>query len=133
MKLKLQNTVLSALVPIAFAFFLSLGPAQAATLRLGVTADALSRDPIASSDNPSIWTQLLLFDQLVRPSKDGGKEEGRERETSSSTQFSIDESRQNAQPARPNLGSAGDARLRPNRRLSESAAPACRTRARPLW
>ena len=73
MKLKLQNTVLSALVPIAFAFFLSLGPAQAATLRLGVTADALSMDPIASSDNPSIWTQLLLFDQLVRPSKDGTK------------------------------------------------------------
>jgi peptide/nickel transport system substrate-binding protein len=43
----------------------------AATLRLGVTADALSTDPIASSDNPSIWTQLLLYDQLVRPSRDG--------------------------------------------------------------
>jgi peptide/nickel transport system substrate-binding protein len=72
-KMKLENWVLSALVPIAFAFVFLIGSAQAATLRLGVNADALSMDPIASSDNPSIWTQLLLFDQLVRPSKDGTK------------------------------------------------------------
>jgi peptide/nickel transport system substrate-binding protein len=64
------TVLLSAVLAIA----LGLAGAQtaaAATLRLGVTADALSTDPIASSDNPSIWTQLLLFDQLVRPSRDG--------------------------------------------------------------
>lgn len=44
---------------------------SAATLRLGVRADALTLDPIASSDNPSIWTELLIYDQLVRPSRDG--------------------------------------------------------------
>lgn len=44
---------------------------QAATLRLGIAEDALTLDPIASSDNPSIWTELLIFDQLVRPSADG--------------------------------------------------------------
>ena len=48
-------------------------PAWAATLRLGVPQDALTVDPIASSDNPSIWTELLIYDQLVRPSKDGTK------------------------------------------------------------
>jgi peptide/nickel transport system substrate-binding protein len=47
--------------------------ARAATLRVGVAVDALSLDPIASSDNPSIWTELLIYDQLVRPSKDGTK------------------------------------------------------------
>jgi len=47
--------------------------ARAATFRLGVAADALTIDPIASSDNPSIWTELLIYDQLVRPSKDGTK------------------------------------------------------------
>ena len=59
-----------AVVAIVFAL-VSGQAALAATLRLGVTADALSTDPIASSDNPSIWTQLLLYDQLVRPSRDG--------------------------------------------------------------
>ena len=47
--------------------------ASAATLRLGVSGDALTVDPIASSDNPSIWTELLIYDQLVRPNKDGTK------------------------------------------------------------
>jgi peptide/nickel transport system substrate-binding protein len=47
--------------------------AHAATFRLGVASDALTVDPIASSDNPSIWTELLIYDQLVRPSKDGTK------------------------------------------------------------
>lgn len=50
-----------------------LGAAHAATLRVGVAGDALTVDPIASSDNPSIWTELLIYDQLVRPSKDGTK------------------------------------------------------------
>lgn len=51
----------------------ALSAAQAATLRVGVASDALTVDPIASSDNPSIWTELLIYDQLVRPSKDGTK------------------------------------------------------------
>jgi len=66
------SVVASAVVAIAFAL-VGAQAALAATLRLGVTADALSTDPIASSDNPSIWTQLLLYDQLVRPSRDGTK------------------------------------------------------------
>jgi peptide/nickel transport system substrate-binding protein len=44
---------------------------QAATFRLAIPEDALTLDPIASSDNPSIWSELLIFDQLVRPSADG--------------------------------------------------------------
>lgn len=48
-------------------------PADATTLRVAIAEDALTLDPIASSDNPSIWTELLIFDQLVRPSKDGTK------------------------------------------------------------
>ncbi len=52
---------------------MSVAAVHAATLRLGIAEDALSLDPIASSDNPSIWTELLIFDQLVRPSADGTK------------------------------------------------------------
>jgi peptide/nickel transport system substrate-binding protein len=47
--------------------------AEAATLKLGVREDALTIDPIASSDNASIWAELQIYDQLVRPSKDGSK------------------------------------------------------------
>jgi len=54
------------------AAMLALAPqTNAATLRVGVAADAVTADPIASSDNPSIWMELLIYDQLVRPSKDG--------------------------------------------------------------
>src|SRR5262249_438664 len=42
-------------------------------LRVAIAEDALTLDPIASSDNPSIWTELLIYDQLVRPSTDGTK------------------------------------------------------------
>ncbi|MDQ0391122.1 ABC transporter substrate-binding protein [Labrys monachus] len=49
----------------------TLAPAQASTFRLGVFADALTIDPIASSDNASIWLELQVYDQLVRPSEDG--------------------------------------------------------------
>lgn len=45
--------------------------ADAAEFRLAMPEDALTLDPIASSDNPSIWTELLIYDQLVRPTKDG--------------------------------------------------------------
>jgi peptide/nickel transport system substrate-binding protein len=40
-------------------------------LRLGVPEDALTLDPIASSDNPSIWAELLLYDTLIRPATNG--------------------------------------------------------------
>lgn len=50
---------------------LGAAPAQADTFKLGVATDALTLDPIATSDNPSIWTQLLLYDTLVRPTSDG--------------------------------------------------------------
>lgn len=39
--------------------------------KLGIATDALTLDPIATSDNPSIWAQLLLYDTLVRPTRDG--------------------------------------------------------------
>lgn len=61
------------LLASTFAALFSTGLTQAATLRLGIAEDALTLDPIASSDNPSIWTELLIFDQLVRPSTDGLK------------------------------------------------------------
>jgi peptide/nickel transport system substrate-binding protein len=48
-------------------------PALADTFKLGVATDALTLDPIATSDNPSIWAQLLLYDTLVRPTPDGTK------------------------------------------------------------
>jgi peptide/nickel transport system substrate-binding protein len=38
--------------------------------RLALGQDAVSLDPIATSDNTSIWVQLLLFDTLVRPTPD---------------------------------------------------------------
>ena len=41
--------------------------------RLGIYADAESLDPIATSDNTSIWSQLLIYDTLIRPAKDGTK------------------------------------------------------------
>lgn len=47
--------------------------ADAPTFRMAISEDALTLDPIASSDNASIWTELLVFDQLVRPSADGTK------------------------------------------------------------
>ncbi|HET7410837.1 MAG TPA: ABC transporter substrate-binding protein, partial [Paracoccaceae bacterium] len=39
--------------------------------RLALSQDAISLDPVVTSDNPSIWAQLLLYDTLVRPSADG--------------------------------------------------------------
>ncbi len=61
-------TILGALTSSILAL-----PADAASLKVAIAEDALTLDPIASSDNPSIWTELLVFDQLVRPSKDGTK------------------------------------------------------------
>lgn len=47
------------------------GTTQAETLRVAIGIDPVTLDPIATSDNASIWTQLLLFDTLIRPSADG--------------------------------------------------------------
>ncbi len=45
--------------------------AHAESLRVALGYDPLSLDPIASSDNGSIWTQLLIYDTLIRPDKTG--------------------------------------------------------------
>ncbi|MDX1785213.1 MAG: ABC transporter substrate-binding protein [Roseovarius sp.] len=50
---------------------LSAGMLSAETLRVAMGVDPVSLDPIATSDNASIWTQLLIYDTLIRPSKDG--------------------------------------------------------------
>ena len=46
-------------------------PQRGGALRLGNTADVVSFEPYAVSDNVSIWTILLMYDQLTRPTKDG--------------------------------------------------------------
>src|SRR5579875_833895 len=46
-------------------------PKRGGTLRLGNTADVVSFEPYAVSDNVSIWTMLLIYDQLTRPTTDG--------------------------------------------------------------
>ncbi|MDQ2718000.1 MAG: ABC transporter substrate-binding protein [Chloroflexota bacterium] len=49
-------------------------PAEAkrgGALRLGNTADVISFEPYAVSDNVSIWTMLLMYDQLTRPTTNG--------------------------------------------------------------
>ncbi|MBK5518182.1 ABC transporter substrate-binding protein [Pseudomonas sp. TH10] len=64
---------------LAFGFLLVSGSAillpdasaLASTLRLGIAADALTLDPIHTNDNPALWTELLIYDQLVRTGKDG--------------------------------------------------------------
>ncbi|WP_414474838.1 ABC transporter substrate-binding protein [Microvirga sp. M2] len=63
-----RNVVLT---PIILAAVFG-GAAEATTkFRVAIPEDALTLDPIASSDNPSIWTELLIFDQLIRPTPDG--------------------------------------------------------------
>jgi len=46
-------------------------PRRGGTLRLGDTADVVTFEPYATTDNSSIWTMLLLYDQLARPTADG--------------------------------------------------------------
>src|SRR5690349_21640185 len=64
---------LLAATTIALVSATSALAADAPTFRMAIAEDALTLDPIASSDNASIWTELLVFDQLVRPSADGTK------------------------------------------------------------
>lgn len=50
----------------------AVAPASADSMfRLGVPDDALTLDPIASSDNASIWAELLIYDTLIRPTTSG--------------------------------------------------------------
>jgi len=46
-------------------------PKRGGVLRLGDTGDIVSFEPYAVSDNWSIWTMLLVYDQLTRPTVDG--------------------------------------------------------------
>jgi len=59
-------------IALGFATAMAVSDAKAETLfRLGVSEDALTLDPIASSDNPSIWAELLIYDTLIRPGTNG--------------------------------------------------------------
>src|SRR5215831_8689846 len=70
----IKAAVLTAIFAVATGVVAIL-PSDAASaekvFRLGVSADALTLDPIASSDNPSIWAELLIYDTLIRPTRDG--------------------------------------------------------------
>jgi peptide/nickel transport system substrate-binding protein len=46
-------------------------PKRGGILRLGQTGDVKSFDGPTISDNNSIWTMLLIYDQLTRPTEDG--------------------------------------------------------------
>lgn len=46
-------------------------PTRGGTIRLGQLGDVKSFDGPLVSDNNSIWTMLLIYDQLTRPSVDG--------------------------------------------------------------
>ncbi|WP_248311609.1 ABC transporter substrate-binding protein [Bosea sp. ASV33] len=55
---------------------LTVAPSSAfaqGVLKLAQTQDLVSLDPIATSDNPSIHAQLLIYDTLLRPSPDASK------------------------------------------------------------
>ena len=74
MKRGIQHAITSIIFSAALTLMLgSLAGTQAAehTFRLGVRDDALTLDPIASSDNPSIWAELLIYDTLIRPARNG--------------------------------------------------------------
>jgi peptide/nickel transport system substrate-binding protein len=56
---------------VAEAALTAGAPKRGGALRLGNTADVISFEPYAVSDNVSIWTMLLMYDQLTRPTRDG--------------------------------------------------------------
>lgn len=70
MKATRFRTVMSVLSVCLLVGFITPGlsnQAQAeSVLKFGMIEDIISFDPIIPSDNASIWTQLLIFDQLVR-------------------------------------------------------------------
>src|SRR5215831_10066460 len=61
----------AALAGMPGADALAAGARRGGSLRLGNTADVLSFEPYAVSDNVSIWTMLLVYNQLTRPTTDG--------------------------------------------------------------
>ncbi len=72
MKRGIKAALLAAALGIVTGAAAPSGAALAESkFRLGISADALTLDPIASSDNPSIWAELLIYDTLIRPTKDG--------------------------------------------------------------
>jgi peptide/nickel transport system substrate-binding protein len=46
-------------------------PKRGGELRLGIDADVANLDTTQVSDNESLWTSLLIFNQLTRPTADG--------------------------------------------------------------
>ena len=75
-------TTFRSMVSAAALALSILGPALTAApssafaqgvLKLAQTQDLVSLDPIATSDNPSIHAQLLIYDTLLRPSTDASK------------------------------------------------------------
>lgn len=46
-------------------------PRRGGALSMSLAADVTSWDPIVATDNPSIWSMLLIYDQLVRVAPDG--------------------------------------------------------------
>jgi len=46
-------------------------PKRGGVLRMGVTGDVYNFDAPLITDNDSIWTMLLIYDQLTRPTADG--------------------------------------------------------------
>ncbi len=46
-------------------------PRMGGTIRLGQLGDVKSFDGPTISDNNSIWTMLLIYDQVTRPTEDG--------------------------------------------------------------
>src|SRR5262249_666654 len=70
MKRGIRHTGIAAILGAAMAMAAASATwAAEQTFRLGVPEDALTLDPIASSDNPSIWAELLIYDTLIRPAK----------------------------------------------------------------
>jgi peptide/nickel transport system substrate-binding protein len=67
----LRSIVVAATLGIASASAAIVPASAEGTFRLGVPDDALTLDPIASSDNASIWAELLVYDTLIRPATNG--------------------------------------------------------------
>ena len=78
----ISMTSFRSMVSAAALAFSIIGPALTVApssafaqgvLKLAQTQDLVSLDPIATSDNPSIHAQLLIYDTLLRPSTDATK------------------------------------------------------------
>ena len=61
----------SATRSTSYAVRSAAGPRRGGELRLGNTDDVANLDTTQVSDNVSLWTSLLIFNQLTRPTADG--------------------------------------------------------------